>query len=147
MGFSLSSQRISSHLYPWKSKTRETVLYQSQSELVVVHCLLHCWLQMVPQKLTMRRWAHLKGSLPNTLNFLLQLLWLPVCLLFFQTLGTAACPPYHLAVVIGGTSAEFNLKTVKLASCRYLDGLPDTGEKMVYPLSDRTGLCFTFCVF
>ncbi|MDE2575123.1 MAG: fumarate hydratase, partial [Rhodospirillales bacterium] len=35
-----------------------------------------------------------------------------------RTLGTAACPPYHLAIVIGGTSAEFNLKTVKLASCR-----------------------------
>ncbi|MDF1750449.1 MAG: FumA C-terminus/TtdB family hydratase beta subunit, partial [Alphaproteobacteria bacterium] len=44
-----------------------------------------------------------------------------------RTLGTAACPPYHLAVVIGGTSAEFNLKTVKLASCRYLDGLPTQG--------------------
>ncbi len=43
------------------------------------------------------------------------------------TLGTAACPPYHLAVVIGGTSAELNLKTVKLASCRYLDGLPTEG--------------------
>ena len=43
-------------------------------------------------------------------------------------LGTAACPPYHLAVVIGGTSAEANLKTVKLASARYLDGLPLTGE-------------------
>ena len=44
-----------------------------------------------------------------------------------RTLGTAACPPYHLAVVIGGTSAEMNLKTVKLASCRYLDGLPSEG--------------------
>ncbi len=43
-------------------------------------------------------------------------------------LGTAACPPYHLAVVIGGTSAESNLKTVKLASARYLDGLPSDGE-------------------
>ena len=43
-------------------------------------------------------------------------------------LGTAACPPYHLAVVIGGTSAEANLKTVKLASARYLDNLPVTGE-------------------
>jgi fumarate hydratase, class I len=42
-------------------------------------------------------------------------------------LGTAACPPYHLAVVIGGTSAEMNLKTVKLASCHYLDGLPTQG--------------------
>ena len=46
-----------------------------------------------------------------------------------RTLGTAACPPYHLAVVIGGTSAEFTLKTVKLASCRYLDGLPTTGNE------------------
>ena len=43
------------------------------------------------------------------------------------TLGTAACPPYHLAVVIGGLSAELNLKTVKLASARYLDALPATG--------------------
>jgi len=43
-------------------------------------------------------------------------------------LGTAACPPYHLAIVIGGTSAELTLKTVKLASCRYLDGLPTTGN-------------------
>ena len=46
-----------------------------------------------------------------------------------KTLGTAACPPYHLAVVIGGTSAEMNLKTVKLASCRYLDGLPTAGNE------------------
>ena len=44
------------------------------------------------------------------------------------TLGTAACPPYHLAIVIGGTSAEMNLKTVKLASTRYLDGLPTSGS-------------------
>jgi fumarate hydratase class I len=43
------------------------------------------------------------------------------------TLGTAACPPYHLAVVIGGLSAELNLKTVKLASARYLDSLPTNG--------------------
>ncbi|MBF0247287.1 MAG: fumarate hydratase [Alphaproteobacteria bacterium] len=43
-------------------------------------------------------------------------------------LGTAACPPYHLAVVIGGLSAEMNLKTVKLASARYLDGLPTQGN-------------------
>jgi fumarate hydratase, class I len=43
------------------------------------------------------------------------------------SLGTAACPPYHLAVVIGGTSAELTMKTVKLASCRYLDGLPTSG--------------------
>jgi fumarate hydratase class I len=45
------------------------------------------------------------------------------------TLGTAACPPYHLAVVIGGTSAEQTLKTVKLASTRYLDGLPTSGDR------------------
>jgi fumarate hydratase, class I len=45
-----------------------------------------------------------------------------------KTLGTAACPPYHLAFVIGGTSAEFNLKTVKLASAGYLDALPTSGS-------------------
>ena len=45
------------------------------------------------------------------------------------SLGTAACPPYHLAVVIGGTSAESNLKTVKLASARYLDDLPTNGSE------------------
>jgi len=45
------------------------------------------------------------------------------------TLGTAACPPYHLAIVIGGTSAELNLKTVKLASCRYYDSLPTQGSE------------------
>ena len=44
------------------------------------------------------------------------------------SLGTAACPPYHLSVVIGGTSAEFNLKTVKLGSMRYLDNLPTAGN-------------------
>jgi fumarate hydratase class I len=44
-----------------------------------------------------------------------------------KSLGTAACPPYHLAFVIGGTSAELNLKTVKLASAGYLDGLPAQG--------------------
>ncbi|MFO7707430.1 MAG: fumarate hydratase [Desulfobacterales bacterium] len=44
-----------------------------------------------------------------------------------KTLGTAACPPYHLAFVIGGTSAELTLKTVKLASAGYLDGLPTHG--------------------
>jgi fumarate hydratase class I len=43
------------------------------------------------------------------------------------TLGTAACPPYHLAIVIGGTSAELTLKTVKLASTKYLDTLPSSG--------------------
>ncbi len=46
-----------------------------------------------------------------------------------KTLGTAACPPYHLAFVIGGTSAELNLKAVKLASARYFDGLPTSGNE------------------
>ncbi len=45
-----------------------------------------------------------------------------------QSLGTAACPPYHIAFVIGGTSAEANLKTVKLASTKYLDSLPTEGN-------------------
>ena len=44
-------------------------------------------------------------------------------------MGTAACPPYHLAIVIGGTSAEFNLKTVKMASTHYLDNLPIRGNE------------------
>jgi fumarate hydratase class I len=47
-----------------------------------------------------------------------------------RTLGTAACPPYHLAVVIGGTSAEYALKTAKLASTHYLDSLPITGSEL-----------------
>jgi fumarate hydratase, class I len=46
------------------------------------------------------------------------------------SLGTAACPPYHLAIVIGGTSAEVNLKTVKLASAKYYDGLPTSGNEI-----------------
>lgn len=46
-----------------------------------------------------------------------------------KTLGTAACPPYHIAFVIGGTSAEMNLKTVKLASTKYLDELPLHGSE------------------
>jgi fumarate hydratase class I len=45
------------------------------------------------------------------------------------TLGTAACPPYHLAIVIGGTSAELTMKTVKLASTKYLDELPTHGSE------------------
>jgi fumarate hydratase, class I len=45
-----------------------------------------------------------------------------------RALGTAACPPYHLAIVIGGTSAEFALKTAKYASAKYLDALPTTGS-------------------
>jgi len=54
-----------------------------------------------------------------------------------RTLGTAACPPYHLAIVIGGTSAEANLKTVKLASTRYLDTLPDHGNEFGQAFRDR----------
>lgn len=46
-----------------------------------------------------------------------------------RSLGTAACPPYHLAIVVGGTSAELVLKTVKLASTKYYDGLPTTGNE------------------
>jgi fumarate hydratase class I len=46
-----------------------------------------------------------------------------------KTLGTSACPPYHLSIVIGGTSAETTLKTVKLASTKWLDELPTTGSK------------------
>jgi fumarate hydratase, class I len=67
-------------------------------------------------------------------------------------LGTAACPPYHLAIVVGGTSAEHTLKTAKLASARYLDTLPTTGselgrgfrdveiEQKVLELAQRTGI-------
>jgi fumarate hydratase class I len=47
-----------------------------------------------------------------------------------RSLGTAACPPYHLAVVIGGTSAEQTLKVAKLASARYLDGMPTSGNQL-----------------
>jgi fumarate hydratase class I len=69
-----------------------------------------------------------------------------------RTLGTAACPPYHLAIVIGGTSAEYALKTAKLASARYLDTLPTTGndlgrgfrdvelEAKVLALTQKTGI-------
>ena len=53
-----------------------------------------------------------------------------------KTLGTAACPPYHLAFVIGGTSAEFNLKTVKLATAKYLDGLPTEGSETGHAFRD-----------
>jgi fumarate hydratase class I len=53
-----------------------------------------------------------------------------------RTLGTAACPPYHLAIVVGGTSAEMNLKTVKLASCRDLDDLPTTGNELGHAIRD-----------
>ena len=51
-------------------------------------------------------------------------------------LGTSACPPYHLAIVIGGTSAEFNLKTVKQASIRSLDGLPTAGNSIGHAWRD-----------
>ena len=54
-----------------------------------------------------------------------------------RTLGTAACPPYHLAVVIGGTSAEFALKTAKYASARYLDSLPTEGSNLGHAIRDR----------
>jgi fumarate hydratase class I len=69
-----------------------------------------------------------------------------------QSLGTSACPPYHLAVVIGGTSAEFAVETAKLASTRYLDTLPTSGspdghafrdldlEQQVLKLSQTTGI-------
>ena len=70
-----------------------------------------------------------------------------------RSLGTAACPPYHLAIVIGGTSAEFTAKTAKLASTKYLDSLPTTGnaktgrafrdpelEKQVFELTQKLGI-------
>ena len=47
-----------------------------------------------------------------------------------RALGTAACPPYHLAVVVGGTSAEYALKTAKYASAKYLDTLPTSGQRV-----------------
>jgi fumarate hydratase class I len=52
------------------------------------------------------------------------------------TLGTAACPPYHLAIVIGGTSAELCMKTVKLASVKYLDNLPTQGSEDAHAFRD-----------
>ena len=53
-----------------------------------------------------------------------------------RSLGTAACPPYHLAVVIGGTSAEYALKTAKLASAHYLDHLPTEGSPAAHGFRD-----------
>ncbi|TWP37417.1 fumarate hydratase [Leekyejoonella antrihumi] len=53
-----------------------------------------------------------------------------------RTLGTAACPPYHLAVVIGGTSAEFALKTAKYASAKYLDSMPREGTMAAHGIRD-----------
>ncbi len=54
-----------------------------------------------------------------------------------KTLGTSACPPYHLAVVIGGLSPEMNLKTVKLATARYLDNMPSQGDGLGSGLRDH----------
>ena len=53
-----------------------------------------------------------------------------------RTIGTSACPPYHLAIVIGGTSAEFALKTAKYASARYLDSLPTSGSPSGHAFRD-----------
>lgn len=53
-----------------------------------------------------------------------------------RSLGTSACPPYHLALVVGGTSAEHTLKTVKLASARYLDSLPTSGSELGHGFRD-----------
>ncbi len=54
-----------------------------------------------------------------------------------RSLGTAACPPYHLAIVVGGTSAEYALKTAKYASARYLDTLPAAGSARGHGFRDR----------
>ena len=54
-----------------------------------------------------------------------------------RSLGTAACPPYHLAIVVGGTSAEFALKTAKYASAKYLDALPASGSAIGHGFRDR----------
>lgn len=53
---------------------------------------------------------------------------LEFCSTILRKIGTSACPPYHLALVVGGTSAEYNLKTAKLASAKYLDSLPTSGD-------------------
>jgi fumarate hydratase, class I len=53
-----------------------------------------------------------------------------------RSLGTAACPPYHLAIVVGGTSAEYSLKVAKLASARYLDALPHRGGSLGHGIRD-----------
>jgi len=53
-----------------------------------------------------------------------------------RSLGTAACPPYHLAVVVGGTSAEYALKTAKYASAHYLDALPTAGSPLGHGFRD-----------
>src|SRR6266536_374124 len=54
-----------------------------------------------------------------------------------RSLGTAACPPYHLDIVVGGTSAEFALKTAKYASAKYLDTLPTSGSAAGHGFRDR----------
>ncbi len=54
-----------------------------------------------------------------------------------RSLGTAACPPYHLAIVVGGMSAEYNLKVAKLASARYLDNLPSEGSEIGHAFRDK----------
>src|SRR5438105_8740567 len=53
-----------------------------------------------------------------------------------RLIGTAACPPYHLAIVVGGTSAEFALKTAKYASAKYLDSLPTSGSRSAHAFRD-----------
>lgn len=55
-----------------------------------------------------------------------------------RSIGTTACPPYHLAIVVGGMSAEYNLKVAKLASTRYLDNLPRTGSTSGHALRDES---------
>ena len=62
---------------------------------------------------------------------------LPYLETLIRTLGTSACPPYHLAIVIGGTSAELTLKTVKLASTRWLDTLPSEGSRAGHAIRDQ----------
>jgi fumarate hydratase class I len=54
-----------------------------------------------------------------------------------RSLGTAACPPYHLAIVVGGTSAEYALKSAKYASAKYLDSLPESGSAAAHGFRDR----------
>jgi fumarate hydratase class I len=53
-----------------------------------------------------------------------------------RLIGTSACPPYHLAIVVGGTSAEYALKTAKLASAKYLDNLPTSGSPLAHGFRD-----------
>lgn len=60
------------------------------------------------------------------------------CIEKMGTLGTSACPPYHIAIVIGGTSAETTMKTVKLASTKYYDSLPTTGNKHGRAFRDKS---------